>query len=127
MFSNDDIIFAYTRRQALEDGVLRDASETAREAGFRFPVALTAAAWAECVSVPEGASCQDEPGRLWDVLVTLRFAIKLGLGDSQSSLRFALYVQQHCGEEPEPTELKAVCGPDDDGSPCITVMLPNED
>jgi hypothetical protein len=23
--------------------------------------------------------------------------------------------------------LKAVCGPDDDGSPCLTIMLPEED
>ena len=31
--------FAPLRAQALEDGVLVDVSETAREAGFRFPVA----------------------------------------------------------------------------------------
>jgi hypothetical protein len=49
---------------------LIDVSPTAREAGFKYPVALTAAAWAKCVAVPPGALCQDEAGRLWDVLTS---------------------------------------------------------
>lgn len=38
-----------------------DVSEMAREAGIRFPVALTAAVWSRCVA------CQDEQERLWEV------------------------------------------------------------
>src|SRR5262245_56087836 len=38
------------------------------------PVALTAAAWSRCVAVPPGVLCQDEAGRLWDVLTMLRVA-----------------------------------------------------
>ncbi|MFO0840868.1 MAG: DUF6573 family protein [Gemmataceae bacterium] len=126
---NDEFttIHTYSRRRALAAGVLVDATAMAREAGFQVPLALTAAAWAECVSVPEGASCQDEAGRLWDVLSTLRFAIRLGLGDSGSSLRYSLYVLRRPSRRPESMDLKAVCGPDDDGSPCVTVMLPGED
>jgi hypothetical protein len=30
-------------------------------------------------------------------------------------------------DAPEPVTLKAVCGPDHDGSSCITVLLPGED
>jgi len=37
----NDIIFSYTRAQAIEDGVLVDVSELAREASFRYPVAVT--------------------------------------------------------------------------------------
>ena len=45
---NDDpffgkVISVYTRAQALADGVLIDAGPMAREAGFRWPVAITAA------------------------------------------------------------------------------------
>src|SRR5512147_2842343 len=69
------LIFSYTRAQAIADGVLRDVSELAKEAGFRFPVAVTAGVWAECVAVPAGVTDQDETGRLWDVLTMLRFAI----------------------------------------------------
>jgi hypothetical protein len=38
----DFLIHAYSRSQAIEDGVLIDATATAREAGIRYPVALTA-------------------------------------------------------------------------------------
>ncbi len=37
-----DLIFSYTRTQAIDDGVLIDATELARDAGFKWPVALTA-------------------------------------------------------------------------------------
>ena len=63
-----EVIFSYTRAQAIADGVLMDVSELAQESGFRFPVAVTAGVWAECVAVPDGVEGQDETGRLWDVL-----------------------------------------------------------
>ena len=31
------VLHAYTRAQAIEDGILVDVSETAREAGFKIP------------------------------------------------------------------------------------------
>jgi hypothetical protein len=68
MFEEADLIHSYTRADALRDGVLIDVSPTAREAGIRYPVALTRAAWGRCVAVPPGVLCQDESGRLWDVL-----------------------------------------------------------
>ena len=54
------VIFSYTCAQAIADGVLVDVSKLAKEAGFRFPVAVTAGVWAECVTVPEGVTGQDE-------------------------------------------------------------------
>ena len=41
-FEGFDLIHSYSRQQAIEDGVLVDVTATAREAGFRYPVALTA-------------------------------------------------------------------------------------
>jgi hypothetical protein len=38
-----EVIFSYTRAQAIADRVLIDVTPTALEAGFRFPVATTAA------------------------------------------------------------------------------------
>ena len=35
------VLSVYTRAQAIEDGILVDVSETAREAGFKIPVAVT--------------------------------------------------------------------------------------
>src|SRR5262245_2061864 len=39
-----------------------------RRSGFRIPVAITAAVYAECVKVPASVVCQDEAGRLFDLL-----------------------------------------------------------
>jgi hypothetical protein len=44
MFEEADLIHAYTRAEAIADGVLVDVSAVAREAGIRWPVALAAAA-----------------------------------------------------------------------------------
>ena len=53
MFENVDLVHRYTRADALRDGVLIDVSAVAREAGIRYPVALTRADGREgfCVQV----------------------------------------------------------------------------
>jgi hypothetical protein len=66
MFENADLIHRSSSTDALRDGVLIDVTATAREAVIRCPVAVTAAAWAQCVAVPAGVVCQDQVGRLWD-------------------------------------------------------------
>jgi hypothetical protein len=127
MFEKADLIHRYTRADAIRDGVLIDVTPTAREAGFRFPVAMTSAAWARCVEVPPGVLCQDERGRLWDVLVMLHFAIRRQSRDGRVLL-FALHVRNDNRDRiPPVVRLKAVSGPDDQGEPALTVMLPEED
>jgi hypothetical protein len=113
MFEDAELIHRYTRAQAIADGVLIDVSETAREAGFKFPVALTAAAWERCVTVPPGVSCQDEAGRLWDVLWMLRCAVGRG---GKTEVRFALHVRNDNRERTSPlVRCKALYGPGDQG------------
>ena len=128
MTSNNLVIITYTRAQAIADGVLIDvSSKLAREAGFRYPVAVTTGVWAECVAVPEGVTCQDETGRLWDILNMLRFAIARQKGDAQR-IDFALHVRNDDREgDPPLVSLYALCGPGDNGEPVITVVLPGED
>jgi hypothetical protein len=126
MFEEADLIYRYTRAQAVEDGALIDVSTVAREAGITYPVALTSAAWARCVTVPPGVECQDEAGRLWDVLFLLRLAV--GRSDGGPEVRFGVHVRNDNSERTAPlVGLKAVCGPGDQGEPVITVMLPDED
>jgi hypothetical protein len=121
-----EIIYAYTRAQAIEDGELVDVSETAREAGIKFPVAVTRAVWVKYVEIPEGVTCQDERGRLWDILWMLR----CNAGRGGDTLFFKLYVRNHNRErltKADLVTLKAVCGPGDTPEPVITIMLPDED
>jgi hypothetical protein len=118
------VIYQYTRAQAIEDGVLVDVSEKAREAGIIYPTALTAAVWEQCVTVPEKTPWQDEIGRLWDVLTVLRFAIRRSSGGQE--VAFTVGVQND-PRGSQPVNLKALCGPGDEGEPVITIMLPHED
>jgi hypothetical protein len=123
-----DVIIAYTRTQAIADGVLVDVTETAKEAGLEYPVALTRAVWCKYVEVPEGVEGQDEAGRLWDILVLLRHAIRQTGTGARKEIRYCLHVRNTNQEGESPlVKLKAVCGYADDGGPCITVMNPDED
>ncbi len=127
LFDDTDLVFSYSRRQALEDGVLVGASEMAREAGFRYPVAVTRAVWDGVVTPDDESRAigHSETGRLWDVLTMLRVAIRQSKGPAQT-LQFQVIVVYY-GTDCRTVTLKAVCGPDDDWSPCITIMLPEED
>jgi hypothetical protein len=54
LWADAEVIFHYTRVEALDDGVLVAVpAALATEAGFRWPVALTAAAWADTVAWDE--------------------------------------------------------------------------
>ena len=122
-----EVVYAYTRAQALEDGGLVDVSETAKEAGIRFPVALTSTVYGQYVEVPEDVTAQDMGGRLWDILWMFRCAAAKFNGNT---LLFKLYVRNHNRERLDHRDLvtlKAVCGPGDQGKPVITIMLPDED
>ena len=119
-----EVIYAYTRQQAIADGVLVDVSETAREVGIRYPTCVTSAVWDGYVEVPKGVVGQDLEGRLWDIVWMCRCGM-VKCKDS-GELLFKLYVANKPGAA-ELVTLKAVCGPGDHGEPVITIMLPDED
>lgn len=117
-----ELIFSYSREDALADGVLIDVSELAREAGFKYPVAITNAAFAEAVAISNDDVGQDETGRLWDVLNLLRYSIGKSTG---AQINFKVSVLK--GQHHETIELKSLCHAGDDFEPVITIMLPTED
>ena len=125
-----EAISTYTRAQAIEDGVLVDVSSMAKEAGFKFPVAITRAAWADCVEWSnednKRQTYQDEAERLWDVLYMASVAARRSSG---SDLRFQLYRVPRGGRgvRSRLVVLQMHCGPGDEGEPVITIGLPGED
>ena len=122
-----EIIYSYTRAQAVADGFQVEVTKTAQEAGIRFPVFLTRTVYDSFVTVPPGVTAQDEAGRLWDILWMLRFAVRKAQ-HGQNRLPFALYVRND-NRKPHLIKLIATCGPldIDDPQPAITVMMPDED
>jgi hypothetical protein len=122
-------IHVYTREQAIHDGCLVEVSETAAEAGFRYSVALTRNAWADCVEWTAEDShrqtYQDEAGRLWDVVWMASLAARRG-GDFVA-FKFYRVPRGGRGVRPRLTTLHMHIGPGDHGEPVITIMLTNED
>ncbi len=127
-----EVISTYTRAQAFADGVLIDAGPCSREAGFRWSVALTAAAWSDCVEWTVDDSVrqvhQDLSGRLWDVLYMASHAMRTSI-ESGDTLGFQLYRVPRDGRSMEAklATLKLIVGPGDQGEPVITILLPDED
>ena len=125
-FTEDDVVYAYTRKQAIEDGQLIDVSSVAREAGIIIPVAVTNNLWAKYIEPSEQAQHygQSVQGRLWDVLWMLRIAAKKTGG---SHIEYQVIFQDGPKRQDlhKPT-LWAICDGGDDGQPVITVMLPED-
>lgn len=124
-------ISRYTRAQAIADGALVDVSAMAREAGFRIPVAVTSAVWADCVAWTDADSekqtVQDERGRLWDVLWMGVLAAKRARGVQR--IAFELHrVPRGCyGIQPRPVVLYLHICPGDNAEPVITILMTEED
>ena len=118
-----DPISKYTRAQAIENGVLVDLTHWARETGYVWHIAVTRAVYA-ILEPPAKSMGQDLRGRAHDLLWMLFAAIR-GNRTGQSVLTFRVLFAMP--RRLKLGRLKSVCGPDDDGQPCLTVMLPDED
>ena len=121
IFGEMEVISTYTRAQAIEDGMLHDVSEMAREAGFVFPVAVTAAVLSLVNNIPPSLQgIADYQGRMWDVLYVAKCRARQGG-------RQINYVITMPHGRKKNVYLKAVIGPGDTAAPVITIMLQDED
>jgi len=124
-------IYTYTRAQAIEDGVLTDMTDWAREVGFVCPVAVTASVWSDINDISEQSS-QDPRGRAHDLLWMARCAAKK-TEPGENVIRFALDLptsrtwRRHDFHGAHERTYKAVAGPGDTGELVITIMQLNED
>ena len=135
-------IHTYTRAQALSDGTLVDLSDWASAekgffGGFCWPLAVTAAVWNDLGDIPEWAQgSQDVRGRAHDLLWMASLAVRQEKGNATEVLFDVILAlagdpapadMGDAGEEHSVRTYKLVCGPNDDGTPCLTVMRPEED
>ena len=120
-----DVIYTYTRQQSIEDGVLIDVSNLARQAGYKWPVALTSTLYHTYINPTENLKQygQSDIGRLWDLLNVLRVKAQ---NSSGSIVLFQVSFLMEI-DRLEEIKLKAIAGPGDNGEPVITIMTPEED
>ena len=126
-----EYISIYNRAQAIEDGVLVNVTETAKEAGFKIPVALTRSVYDQCVEwTPEDEKkkrqCQDMAGRLWDVLWMGFIGARRNTNSATFLYKLTVVPRPGYGRKRLRT-LKCMITGGDQGEPVITIMLPEED
>ena len=123
-----EVIYSHSRTQALQDGVLIDVSKMAKEAGFKYPVAITSGIEGiiqRAIANPK--YCNDYNGVLWDILWMCSMKVRslTTYKDKISDFPFQVIITG-VGQRKYYT-FKAACNPGDDMEPAITIMLPNED
>lgn len=120
-----DVIYAYSRQQAIEDGVLVDLNALCPDECklYKFPVACTAAVWAIVdQAVKNKRQCNDLKGVVWD-MIYMSTVMKRDIGPSTKLFQVII---KGAGRKSK-FEFKMVCGPGDQSEPVITIMLPEED
>lgn len=142
-----EVIHSYTRAQAIADGALVDVTDAdggSREAGIRWPVAMSAAAYGDAVrwdvgehgnvSPDKAATGNSTAGRLWDVVMLARTLalpracqIASMQGEARVDFRVLRIPASGRGTTATYTRLSLCLGPGDDGDPAITIVLPHED
>lgn len=124
-----NVIYSYTRANALDDGVLVDITKAPAtiEAGIRIPVAVTNAVFN--VLDPDEklrSKGQSFEGRLWDLWTIFKHELKRKTREADE-IHFAPLFLTNDRQEPVPIKMWAKCGPGDNAEPVITIMLEGED
>jgi hypothetical protein len=124
-----DVIYAYSRAKAIEDGVLVDFSYPASDTApvckqhYKHPIAATAAVFEVMQKAVENRNyCNSYAGILHDMLWMSRAASRKL---DESTVIFPVIIAG-AGRRRN-YEFKLNVGPGDQGEPVITILLPHED
>lgn len=124
--SDDNVIFRYTRGDAIRDGVFVDLMQdpelaaTIREAGFTLPFCSTVEVLEECINLNERSrSWESRRARLWDLLHVLKLSLPRDFqGPSEHWFKLSVSGTTH--------DLIADFTYDDDGKPAVTLCFTHE-
>ena len=118
-----NLVYSYTREQALADGVLVDVTDAARAVGFKVHTAVTATLYHGYVEPPPGVTGEGQSlgGRLQDLLfLVLCSAKKSSPGADRATVRVAFLMAPG---RTETVQVIAHIGPGDHGEPVLTLMM----
>ena len=112
------VIFSYTRKQAIEDGILIDVSYDARGIGIKYPTVITVGVEAKLEMGKGKTEPELHHARLRDVLYMFAMIAKSSTSDT-------IYFTVKIGREN--VDMWAKCGPGDTMDPVVTILLLGED
>ena len=121
-----NVIYSYTRAQAIEDGVLIDITADAQAHGFKVPTVITDNLYHRYIEAPTGlqAEGQSTAGRLHDLLTLALFAARSSKGTDRVYFKVSFLMGPGRSET---VDIIAHIGPGDNAEPVLTIMLPEDD
>ena len=122
-----DVIYSYSRADAVRDGVLIDITDIAKRFGFKYPVAITSNLYFTYINQNGGLNSvnQIDNTRLIDLLTAMYYSIK-NCKDSKTNFVTVKITIKPSPNETSEIEVWAHCGPADDYRLVITIMLPED-
>lgn len=124
LFSEADLIYSYSRAQAIEDGDLVDLTQTdAMKQHYRYPVAATRAVWdiiERAIKNPKHANS------LSGILHDLAHMARVNSRQISETTRVFQMIIRGAGRKSLHT-FKIICGPGDNMEPVLTILMPDED
>lgn len=126
----DNIIFSYSWDDAVNDGTFVDVSKVAKEAGIKFPTAVTSNLYHTYLKPNEEMEKQGQSleGRLWDVLTVFRFAIRASKNTNHLEFKVDFLMPHSPNPKAETVKIWATCEArsPQNPEPIITLMLPED-
>jgi hypothetical protein len=125
-----DVIYSYSRKQALDDGILVDLNQyiPVDESGYKYPAACTAAVHSLIQRAVDFKDwCNDYQGVVWDILWMSR-AHQIKTWETGALFKVIIVTGEHGTDSDANTHtLKIEVGPGDNAEPALTIMMPDED
>jgi len=121
-----NVVYSYSRAQAIADGVLVDVTEAAKSIGFKLHTVVTDHLFHGYVEPPAGldGEGQSVTSRLHDLMVLALFAARKAMNTDRVTFKVDFLMAP--GRK-ETIEVVAHIGPGDHGEPVLTIMLPEDD
>lgn len=121
-----NVVYSYSRAQAIADGVLVDVTEAAKSIGFKLHTVVTDHLFHGYVEPPAGldGEGQSVTSRLHDLMLLALFAARKAMNTDRVTFKVDFLMAP--GRK-ETIEVVAHIGPGDHGEPVLTIMLPEDD
>ncbi|WP_411330726.1 DUF6573 family protein [Desulfovibrio desulfuricans] len=122
------LICCYTRKRAIDDGIMVDVSDFVSDFGFIVPVAITNNLFTRYIQPTNKLSDagQSSESRMIDLLVVMMIKLFQRPNTEQLSFNVSFDMEYEEKIESKLVQILAVIGQGDAGEPVLTIMLPED-